>query len=202
MSTIEEFHNGKISELAYLTAIRQLRDRMQHRNDGDEIIPEPLRRDPHAQAFWGIARRNLDKAGTSETSVAADIPLEISKIVQSRRKVGWQNDRDVENLIRNDIDDFFFEELRGRRGVILTQRFWTVWWMTFLRQQGSGWRNDRSNTAQRRSGAGRSPCRDKAHFSVGAPNEQAYLQSRGQTVRRSACVHTGNSNPRGWRCTA
>jgi type I restriction enzyme R subunit len=44
---------------------------------------------------------------------------EMSKKVQQRRKVGWQNDRDIENLIRNDIDDFFFEELRGRRGVML-----------------------------------------------------------------------------------
>ncbi len=33
--------------------------------------------------------------------------------------MGWQNDRDIENLIRNDIDDFFFEELRGRRGLML-----------------------------------------------------------------------------------
>ena len=43
----------------------------------------------------------------------------MSKKVQERRKVGWQNDRDIENLIRNDIDDFFFEELRGRRGIML-----------------------------------------------------------------------------------
>lgn len=33
--------------------------------------------------------------------------------------MGWQNDRDVENLIRNDIDDFFFEELKGRRGLLI-----------------------------------------------------------------------------------
>jgi type I restriction enzyme, R subunit len=67
----------------------------------------------------GLARRGLTAAGVNDSELAADIALQMSKKVQERRKVGWQNDRDIENLIRNDIDDFFFEELRGRRGVML-----------------------------------------------------------------------------------
>ena len=31
------------------------------------------------------------------------------------RVIGWQNDRDAENRIRNDIDDFFFDEVIGRQ---------------------------------------------------------------------------------------
>jgi type I restriction enzyme R subunit len=66
-----------------------------------------------------LAKRNLEKAGVSDTELAADIALEISRVVQKRRKVGWQYDRDVENVIRNDIDDFFFEELRGQRDILI-----------------------------------------------------------------------------------
>jgi type I restriction enzyme, R subunit len=69
--------------------------------------------------FWGLARRNLARAGIEDSELATDIALEASKMIQSRRKVGWQNDRDIENLIRNDIDDFFFEELRDRRGLVI-----------------------------------------------------------------------------------
>ena len=69
--------------------------------------------------FWGLARRNLDGVGLADPELAADIALELSKIIQRRRKVGWQNDRDVENAIRNDVDDFFFEELRGKRGLVI-----------------------------------------------------------------------------------
>jgi type I restriction enzyme, R subunit len=112
--TIAAFHNGRISELAYLTKIRELRDKVQSRQDDTDPTPSRLRDDPHAQAFWGLARRNLEKAGFASPELAADIALRLSAIIQKRRKVGWQNDRDVENLIRNDIDDFFFEELRGR----------------------------------------------------------------------------------------
>lgn len=43
----------------------------------------------------------------------------MSKIIQARREVGWQNDRDVENEIRNDVYDFFFEELKGRGDVLI-----------------------------------------------------------------------------------
>jgi type I restriction enzyme, R subunit len=113
--TIEEFHKGRLSDLAYLSKIRELREKIQHRRDETDPTPSRLRDDSHAQAFWGLARRNLEKAGVGDADLAADIALEISKIVQHRRKVGWQNDRDIENLIRNDIDDFFFEELRAKQ---------------------------------------------------------------------------------------
>jgi type I restriction enzyme, R subunit len=112
---IADFHSGRISELAYLAKVRELRDKVHHREDTTDPTPVRLRDDSHAQVFWGLARRNLDKGGVSDPELAADIAIEMSKIVQSHRKIGWQNDRDIENQIRNDIDDFFFEELRNRR---------------------------------------------------------------------------------------
>ena len=93
--------------------------RSRHRRDKTDPTPARLRDDSHAQAFWGLARRNLEKAGVGDSELAADIALEVSKIVQNRRKVGWQHDRDIENLIRNDIDDFLFVELRGKRELAL-----------------------------------------------------------------------------------
>ena len=119
VDTIAEFHKGRISEKAYLEKILAQRDMSQNRHDETGATPARLRDDSHAQAFWGLAKRNLEKTGMNDPELAADIALELSKIVQSRRKVGWQNDRDVENQIRNDVDDFFFEELRGRRDLLI-----------------------------------------------------------------------------------
>ena len=117
--TIADFHQGRIDELRYLAKVRALREKVEQRQDDSNPTPARLRDDSHAQAFWGLARRNLEAVGVDDTELAADIALEMSRKVQERRKVGWQNDRDIENLIRNDIDDFFFEELRGRRGLML-----------------------------------------------------------------------------------
>jgi type I restriction enzyme R subunit len=117
--TIADFHKGRINELTYLSVVKELRDKVQTRQDETDPTPVRLRGDGHAQAFWGLAKRNLEKAGVGDTELAAEIALEISSIVQNRRKVGWQHDRDVENTIRNDIDDFLFEELRGQRGLLI-----------------------------------------------------------------------------------
>ena len=35
------------------------------------------------------------------------------------RRVGWQHDRDVQNEMRNAMDDFFFDEVMGKDGVNL-----------------------------------------------------------------------------------
>ena len=117
--TIADFHKGRISEVTYLSKVRGMRERLQQRRDDADQTPASLRADSHAQAFWGLVRRDLERAGFKNTEVAADIALKISGIVQSRCKVGWQHDRDVENLIRNDIDDYFFEDLLGRRELII-----------------------------------------------------------------------------------
>ncbi len=116
--TINDFHEGRISDLSYLEKIRLLRDQVLHREDDANVAPKKLHHDPHAQVFWGLAARNL-KSAIDDQDLVADIALRISDIIQNRRKVGWQNDKDVENLIRNDIDDFFFEEIRGRRGLFI-----------------------------------------------------------------------------------
>lgn len=116
--TINDFHEGRISDLSYLDRIRLLRDQVLHREDDANVAPKKLHHDPHAQVFWGLAARNL-KSVIDDQELVADVALRISEIIQNRRKVGWQNDKDVENLIRNDIDDFFFEEIRGRRGLFI-----------------------------------------------------------------------------------
>jgi len=118
-ATIADFHKGRIDELSYLAKIRELRDKVQNRQDDTDQTPARVRSDSHAQVFWRLARRNLDGVGLADPELAADIALELSTIIQRRRKVGWQNDRDVENAIRNDVDDFFFEELRAKRGLII-----------------------------------------------------------------------------------
>lgn len=117
--TIAKFHQGRINDLVYLSTIRELREKVQNRQDDSDPTPTRLRGDGHAKAFWGIAKRNLEKAGVGDSELAAEVALEMSKIIQRRRKVGWQNDRDVENQIRNDFDDFLFEELRGRRDLVI-----------------------------------------------------------------------------------
>lgn len=112
---IDAFRRGRLEEKAYLAEVRRLRDAAERREDVDDPTPEAIRGKSHETAFWGIARRELAKAGFDRDGVAVDIAEAVTRIVAQHRVIGWQNDRDAENRIRNDIDDFFFDEVIGRR---------------------------------------------------------------------------------------
>jgi type I restriction enzyme R subunit len=42
---------------------------------------------------------------------ATDIAIAVTDIIERNRTVGWQHDRDLQNRIRNSIDDFFFDQI-------------------------------------------------------------------------------------------
>lgn len=112
---INAFRRGRLEEKAYLAEVRQLRDAAERREDVDDPTPAAIRGKSHETAFWGIARRELAKVGFDRDGVAVDIAEAVTRIVAEHRVIGWQNERDAENRIRNDIDDFFFDEVIGRR---------------------------------------------------------------------------------------
>lgn len=119
---IDAFRRGRLEEKAYLDEVRRLRDATERREDADDPTPDALRGKSHETAFWGIARRELAKAGFDRDGVAVDIAEAVTRIVSQHRVIGWQNDRDAENRIRNDIDDFFFDEVIGRRKLAINSR--------------------------------------------------------------------------------
>lgn len=115
--TIDDFRRGRLEETVYLQRIRQQRDRVETREDADDPTPLAIRGKGNETAFWGITRRELVKAGHDQDGLAVDIATASAAIVSRHRTVGWQNDRDAQNRIRNDIDDFFFDDVIGRNGV-------------------------------------------------------------------------------------
>ena len=118
--TIDDFRRGRLEEKAYLERIRSQRDRVEAREDEEDPVPSSIRGKGNETAFWGIARRELRKAGLELDDLAEDIAVALTKIIDRHRNVGWQNDRDVQNRMRNEIDDFFFDEIMSRRGLDLS----------------------------------------------------------------------------------
>ena len=115
--TIDDFRRGRLEERAYLERIRGQRDRLETREDEEDPTPQPIRGKGNETAFWGISRRELKKAGLDRDNIAVDIAVVSADIVSRHRTVGWQNDRDAQNRIRNDIDDYFFDQVMGQRGI-------------------------------------------------------------------------------------
>ena len=64
--------------------MKGFRQNIQNRRDESDPTPIRLRDDSHAQAFWGLAKRNLEKAGVDDSDLAADIAREVSKLLFDR----------------------------------------------------------------------------------------------------------------------
>lgn len=109
--TIDAFRQHRLDEKAYLAEVRKLRDGVVLRDGGDASVPAAIRGKGHETAFWGIARRELDKAGLDDGALSVRFAQRFAEAVQQYRIVGWQDDDTVKNRIRAAMDAFYFDEL-------------------------------------------------------------------------------------------
>ena len=114
---IEDFRKGRIEASDYLRRVAEVREKVVHRKAEDDV-PPALRGDPFGSALWrGIRPLVEPMADGAAADVAAESAQAVQRIVAGHRRVGWQDDPDVEKAIRNDIDDFLYDEVRGSMGV-------------------------------------------------------------------------------------
>lgn len=118
--TIDDFRRGRLEEKAYLERIRAQRDGMERRDDAEDPVPQVLRGKGHETAFWGIARRELRKAGLHDDALPVNIAVRLTEIIEAGRRVGWHHDRDIQNDMRNAMDDYFFDDVMSMTGTDAT----------------------------------------------------------------------------------
>ncbi len=112
---IEEFRAGRLAEAEYLARVSNIRAQVVRQRAGDDA-PEAVRGDELAIAVWRIAGEILVPLAPDE-KILTEIGSAFASIVRSHRRVGWQNDPDVENAIRNAMDDYLYDEIKGKHGV-------------------------------------------------------------------------------------
>jgi type I restriction enzyme R subunit len=84
---------------------------------GGEDVPESVRGNPLTAALFRQAAesmRDISASGTED--IATLIALEFARIIARHKRVGWAHDADIEKLMRQDMDDFLIDEIKGRRG--------------------------------------------------------------------------------------
>jgi type I restriction enzyme, R subunit len=116
--TIEDFRAGRLSEKDYLDKIITLRNQVVNRSSADEAIPTEVRNDDLASALYRNTEPLLkDVIGKDVSSISAQTAAAFAAIVRRHRKIGWQADIDVQNEIRNAMDDFLYDEVKGKHGI-------------------------------------------------------------------------------------
>jgi type I restriction enzyme R subunit len=90
---------------------------------GDNLPPVLRHRDA-AKAFYGVVNEVVSRLAFDEgvlPELAAGIAASIDDVIQERLVVDWRANRDVQNQMRNAIDDLFYE-VKATKGVALSAK--------------------------------------------------------------------------------
>ncbi len=118
---IEDFRAKRLSDLDYLNKVMEIRNRIATRHHED--IPEKLSGNEDAMAYFGVLKPFFAENPLSKEkcdSISADAALAVDSILNRHWKVQFWDDDDAKNQAINDIDDYLFDEVKGKMGVELS----------------------------------------------------------------------------------
>ena len=92
-------------------------------------LPDRLSGNEDAMAYYGLLQPFLELAGSEAQSpinkteleaVTADTAIAIQGILEKHKKVYFWYDEDAQKQTVNEIDDYFYDELKTARGIELS----------------------------------------------------------------------------------
>lgn len=118
--TIRAYREKRLSEREYLNSVVDLASKVARKDRGRDV-PESIRGDEDAQAFFGILDGQLKTEGDELVAGddAAAIAQQIIDIIKSHLIVDIWSNEVAQNNLRNAIDDYFFDVLRDEKGIDL-----------------------------------------------------------------------------------
>ena len=117
---IDAYRQRRISEVEYLKRATEVMEAVVTRT-GDNLPPVLRHRDV-AKAFYGVVNEVVSRLGLADDArdgLAAEVAVQIDDAIQGKVVVDWRSNRDVQNQMRNAIDDLLYD-MKSRLGLALT----------------------------------------------------------------------------------
>ncbi|RCK80163.1 MAG: Type I restriction-modification system, restriction subunit R [Candidatus Ozemobacter sibiricus] len=118
---IDDFRAKRISDLEYLNKVSEVKDAVVNRRRDD--APTQLAGNDNALALYGVLKPYVSghvKAEDVAATLAADAAVDIWTIIQRNKKVGFWDDLDAQRRTMNEIDDYLYDEVKNKKGVLLS----------------------------------------------------------------------------------
>ncbi len=113
---IDEYHHQRIQDSEYLQRVQGIMDKIITRS-GDNI-PIRLQSEDTAKAYYGVLKDVLDKNESSEEKLA-ELAITIDGIIKSEKIVNWSHNNDVQNKMKNRLEDEIFK-FRKQNDLVIT----------------------------------------------------------------------------------
>jgi type I restriction enzyme R subunit len=117
---IRAFREKRLSDRDYLRRVMEIADNIRNR-PGDNL-PEQLRHHDVARAFFGTIEEVFAPHagnGTDVREAGAEAALRIDEIIQREKIVNWTTNTDVQNRMKNEIEDYL-HQLKEERHIALS----------------------------------------------------------------------------------
>jgi type I restriction enzyme, R subunit len=118
-NVIEAWRLGRISDADCLEQVTNVMNKIRDRLSAN--LPPELQDNDAAEAFYGVVNdvfRRLKAAPPDARRIATETALKIDRIIRETRVVDWTSKPDIQNEMRNQIDDCLYE-LKKHRGLDL-----------------------------------------------------------------------------------
>jgi len=118
---IDDFRAKRLSDLAYLESVIEIRNKVVTRQHDD--IPEALAGNEDAMAYYGVIKPFFEQHPLKQDEcerLCAETALAVQDILQRYWKVLFWEDEDAQNKAVDAIDDYLYDEIRGKKGVDLS----------------------------------------------------------------------------------
>jgi type I restriction enzyme R subunit len=118
---IDDHKAKRISELEYLRRVQEARDEVVRPRHDD--VPDRIRNNDHAVAFFHAIQEELGKiprGGGDARAISVEVAIDLLDIVEGHKVVNWTERAEIQNDIRNDMDDYLFDVLRDKKGLALS----------------------------------------------------------------------------------
>jgi type I restriction enzyme R subunit len=119
---IAEHRAKRLSDNDYLARIRDAAEQVRRPKHDD--VPESVRSNSDAVAIFHELDQALGSvigsAKADRRTVLSSAALELVAIIKELRVVNWTTNVDVQNAMRNRMDDYFFDHIRDELGIELS----------------------------------------------------------------------------------
>jgi len=111
---LEKMRQGKLADVEALKQMKLISDDVV--NKKDESLPEKIESVKGSDVFYRNLRTELGDLNLTEDVYIATI-LDIFTIIKNEAIVDWYKNMDVKRKMRNSIDDYLYDVVKGEKGI-------------------------------------------------------------------------------------